>query len=67
MRNKVRVMPHPVWVKKNAVNPRNQKNKLTADDKHRFYAAKNAKTGDSIVDLMNEIIKFNEWVNLFRR
>lgn len=62
-----RVMPHPVWVKKGAVNPRNQKNKLTHEDKIRFYGLNARVAGESIVDLKNEWIKWQEFVALFAK
>jgi hypothetical protein len=62
---KVRTMPHPVWVRKGAVQPRNQKNVVTSEDRKRFYAAKADKVGYSVVDIKNRMIEWAEFLKLF--
>lgn len=54
-----KVLTHSVFIKRGAVNPRNQKNVVTAVDRQRFYASKAAKQGQTLVELKAEIQEFN--------
>lgn len=46
---------HPVFVKKNAVNPRNQKNILTGQDKNRMYRHNDDRQGKTLRDIMSDL------------
>jgi hypothetical protein len=59
------VLPHPVWMKRGAVQPRNQKNVVTSDDRKRFYSVKAEKAGNSVVDIKNNIVAWQRYLKLF--
>jgi hypothetical protein len=57
-------MLHPVFIKKNAVNARNQKNVVTASDKQRRYAAAARDYGKTLGDITNELRMWQLYVEL---
>lgn len=46
---------HPVWIKKNAVQPRNQKNVLTSADRKRIYVTKADRQGETLNDIKSRL------------
>jgi len=52
-------------MKRGAVQPRNQKNVVTSDDRKRFYSVKAEKAGNSVVDIKNNIVAWQRYLKLF--
>lgn len=49
------ILTHPVFIKRGATSPRNQKNVVTAADRTRFYQMRDRLNGESIVDVKNRL------------
>lgn len=46
---------HPVWIKKNAVTPRNQKNVMNADDKRKRYNYRANAQGETLAEVKSRL------------
>ena len=62
-----RVLPNPVWINKNSVNPHNYNaTKHSSQDSKRAYAQNARSAGKTIGDLLAECLEHRRWLEVIR-